>query len=109
MQLGTFKSVLRRQRYDWAWQTNALSSVFKQLNNSIRPHHILGLISEAEPGFICAAMVAAGLAGCRLESMAIRPEEDQAQIIWKCEQNPEFTQIKPINLANCYSIGKNLF
>ncbi len=95
--VGTFKSVLRRQRYDWAWQTNALSSVFKQLNNSVRPGvPILGLISEAEPGFICAAMVAAAVAGCRLENIAIRPEEDQAQILWKCEQNPELTQISPL-------------
>ena len=95
--VGSFKSVLRRQRYDWAWQTNALSSVFKQLNNSIGPGvPILGLISEAEPGFICAALVAAGLAGCRLENVAIRPEQDHAQIIWKCEQTPELTQISPL-------------
>ncbi len=94
--VGTFKSVLHRQRYDWAWHTTALSSVFKQLANFLDPStSIFGLIGEAEPGFIGAALVAAGVAGCRLESMAIRPEEDQAQILWKCENYPELTQISP--------------
>jgi hypothetical protein len=92
--VGTFKSVLRRQRYDWAWHTTALSSVFKQLANYLNPTTtILGLIGEAEPGFIGAVLVAAGIAGFRLESMAIRGHEDQAQIIWKCTNKPELTQI----------------
>jgi len=92
--VGTFKSVLHRQRYDWAWHTSALSSVFKQLANLLDPSTpILGLIGEAEPGFIGAVLVAAGVIGCRLESMAIRPEEDQAQIIWKSENNAELIRI----------------
>jgi len=92
--VGTFKSVLHRQRYDWAWHATALSSVFKQLANFLDPSTtILGLIGEAEPGFIGAVLVAAGIAGCRLESMAIRPEENQAQIIWKSEHNAELTRL----------------
>jgi hypothetical protein len=92
--IRTFKSVLRRQRYDWAWHTTALSSVYKQLTNSLEPATtFFGLINEAEPGFICSAIVAAGVAGCHLESMALRTEQDQAQIVWKCDRNPELTQI----------------
>jgi len=92
--VGTFKSVLHRQRYDWAWHATALSSVFKQLANFLAPTTpILGLLGEAEPGFIGAVLVAAGIAGCLLESMAIRPEEDQAQILWKSETNAELTKI----------------
>ena len=95
--VGAFKSVLRRQRYDWAWHTNALSSVFKQLVNTLNPNtKIFGIISETEPGFICAAIVAAGVAGCKLDSIAIRPEEEQAQIFWRCEHNPEITRINPM-------------
>jgi hypothetical protein len=90
--VGVFKSVLRRQRYDWTWHTTALSSVYKQLVNSLKPDTaILGLIAEAEPGFIGAALVAASVAGCRLKSMAIRAEEGQAQIIWNCENYQELT------------------
>ncbi len=92
--VGTFKSVLRRQRYDWAWHTTALSSVFKQLATILSPNtKMIGLIGEAEPGFIGAALVAAGMTGYRVESVAIRPEEEQAQIIWQVENNREISQI----------------
>lgn len=91
----SFKSVLHRQRYDWAWHTTALSSVYKQLVNSLEPATpIFGIIPEAEPGLLGAALVAAGVAGCRLESVSLRTEENQAQIIWKCERSPEITQIE---------------
>ncbi len=86
--VGSFKSVLRRQRYDWGWHTTALSSVFKQLVNVIDPSaYIFGMLGETEPGLIAAALVAASYAGCNLESLAIRPEEDQAQIVWNCQNN----------------------
>jgi hypothetical protein len=94
--VGTFKSVLHRQRYDWAWHATALASVFKLLANFLKSSTpILGLIGEAEPGFIGSTLVAAGVSGCQLESMALRPEEKQAQIIWKSKKNYEFSQISP--------------
>ena len=86
--VGSFKSVLHRQRYDWGWHTNALSSVFKQLVNILDPSiSIFSIVSEVEPGFIASVLVAAGIAGCGLQGIAIRPEEDQAQIEWKCKNN----------------------
>jgi hypothetical protein len=88
-----FKSVLRRQRYDWAWHATALSSVFKHLTSILDPGKpIVGLIGEAEPGLIGAALVAAGVAGCRLESLAIRPETEQAQITWQVDKIHELHQ-----------------
>jgi hypothetical protein len=88
--VGAFKSVLRRQRYDWAWHTTALYSVFKQLLNILDPGTpILGLIGEAEPGYIGAALTAAGMSGCRLQNLAIRPEVEQAQIMWQVETQHE--------------------
>jgi hypothetical protein len=78
-----FKSVLRRQRYDWAWHTGALWSVLQQLSITLPPATpVFGLIAEAEPGFIGSALIAAGVAGCQLDSLAIRPDQDQAQILW---------------------------
>ena len=86
--VGKFKSVLHRQRYDWAWHTTALSSVFKQLSAILEPTtKILGLIGEAEPGFIGATLIAADITGFQLESVAIRPEEERAQLIWRFD-NP---------------------
>jgi hypothetical protein len=90
--VGRFKSVLHRQRYDWAWHATALSSVFKPLINYLDPSTpIFGIIGEAEPAFIGATLVAANITGCHLESIAIRPEENQAQIIWKSELSNEIT------------------
>jgi hypothetical protein len=90
--VGAFKSVLHRQRYDWAWHTTALSSVFRPLVKYLVPSTpIFSIIGEAEPAFIGAALVAANIAGCHLESVAIRPEENQAQIIWKSEPSKDIT------------------
>jgi hypothetical protein len=91
--VGTFKNVLHRQRYDWGWHTTALSTVFKQLTNILDPSTpILGVMSEAEPGFVASVLVAAGISGCGLKGIAIRPEEELAQIIWKAQEFPQATQ-----------------
>jgi len=91
--VGSFKSVLHRQRYDWGWHTNALSSIFKQLVNILDPSiSIFSILSEVEPGFVASALVAARIAGCGLQGIAIRPEEDQAQIEWRSEGNFELLQ-----------------
>ena len=88
--VGSFKSVLHRQRYDWGWHTTALSSVFKQLMNTLDPFtYIYGLMGEAEPGFIASVLVAAGLAGCVLKGLALRSEEEQAQFVWMGKSNSE--------------------
>ena len=80
---GPFKSVLRRRRYDWGWHTSALYSVFESLAEAApAPTPFLGLVSEPEPGFMTACLLAASQAGYRLESQAIRVEESQAQILW---------------------------
>jgi hypothetical protein len=82
--VGPFKSVLRRRRYDWSWHTTALHTAFEAFPELTSPGAAcLGLMGEAEPGFISAALIAAGLAGLELESLAVRPESDQAQIIWR--------------------------
>ncbi len=82
--VGPFKSVLRRQRYDWSWHTSGLFAAF----NSLAPRlmagtPMLGLIGESEPGFLCSALIAAELAGFRQDGLAVRPGADQAQLHWK--------------------------
>ena len=79
-----FHSVLRRRRYDWAWHTVALSAAFQNLAGILEPGvPCLGLISEAEPGFISAAILAAETASFDLQGVALRAEEDQAQVHWR--------------------------
>lgn len=79
-----FKSVLRRRRYDWGWHVEALASAFRALAPLIDPETpLLGLIGEAEPGFLTAALVAAESAGFDLHGVAARSAQEQAQIQWQ--------------------------
>ena len=85
--LGPFRSVLRRQRYDWGWHTTALASALGYLGNVLSPEvPVLGLIGEFEPNYLASALVAADLAGFHLDSAAIRPEIGQAQLTWHRHQ-----------------------
>lgn len=86
--IGPFKSVLRRRRYDWAWHCTALQSALENLA-AILPAEtpFFGLIGEAEPGFLSAALIAAAGAGFGLDGLALRAESGrleggQAQITW---------------------------
>jgi hypothetical protein len=82
--LGHFKNVLRRRRYDWAWHCTALHTALASLNPLLENGvPILGLIGENETGFLTAALVAAGAAGFELDSLAMRLDSGQAQIVWK--------------------------
>lgn len=82
--VGPFKSVLRRRRYDWAWHTTALTSALKALVEYL-PTGIpfVGLIGEAEYGFLNAATIAADLAGFDLQGMTLRDENNPAYFLWQ--------------------------
>ncbi len=100
--VGSFKSVLHRQRYDWGWHTTALTTIFKQLTNILEPSTpIFGLLSESEPGFIASVLAAARIAGCGLQGIAIRPEEELTQILWNSKLESVLTDINisPIDLG----------
>ncbi len=80
---GPFKAVLRRRRYDWGWYVEALSSAFSSLPALIINNTpFLGLTGEAEAGLLSAALVAGELAGMDLVGVALRSEQEQAQITW---------------------------
>jgi DNA-directed RNA polymerase subunit M/transcription elongation factor TFIIS len=82
--VGPFISVLRRRRYDWGWHTAALSSSFGSLAPLLEGDTpILGLIGEAEPGFLSAAILAGANRGFQLDGLALRSESGQAQIHWR--------------------------
>jgi hypothetical protein len=84
-----FKLVLRRRRYDWNWHCTALHAVFENLERIIPSETpILALIGEAETGFISAALLAASLAGLKLTGIALRQDEEQAQIEWQQGKPP---------------------
>ncbi|HJW89650.1 MAG TPA: hypothetical protein VJ436_03305 [Anaerolineales bacterium] len=82
--IGPFKSVLRRRRYDWTWHATALHAGLSHLSPLLPAETpFLGLVAEAEPGFLGAALVAADQAGFSLEGLALRSDSAQAQISWR--------------------------
>jgi hypothetical protein len=93
--VGPFRSVLRRQRYDWGWHTTALVDSLSNLGNVLEPETpFLGLMGEFEPNYLAAALVAADLTGFEIQNLAIRPEIGQAQITWSRERGFH-SSIKP--------------
>ena len=85
--IGLFKSVLRRRRYDWGWHTTALEAAMCALAEFIpKGTPMLACIGEAEAAFLTAALVAGTSAGFCYTGLAVRDENDQAQIAWGCEK-----------------------
>ncbi len=82
--IGPFALVLRRKRYDWAWHTDALHAGLGALSYEIAEDTpVFGLVTESEPGFNEAVVVAANLADFRIEGLAQRREEELLQMTWK--------------------------
>lgn len=81
---AAIKSVIRRRRYDWDWHAEALHANLSRVAALLPPGTpALGLMSEVEPGFLTAAAVATARSGFALQGIALRSDEDQAQIGWK--------------------------
>lgn len=79
-----YKLVLRRRRYDWAWNATALNAAFNYLFELLPPGtRFFGLLSEPEPAFLTSALTAASAAGFSLQSAATRTEHDPIQLSWK--------------------------
>jgi hypothetical protein len=85
--ISSFKSVLRRRRYDWAWYSSAIYHAFNSLVEYL-PSRIpfFGLIGDAETHFISASIVPAASTGFTLKGIALRAESGLAQILWDQEQ-----------------------
>jgi len=77
------KGVLRRRRYDWAWHCTALQKVFSRLIQILGPGiPIMGIIGEAEAGFLSAAIIAARMTRTKLLNVSLREKIGQAQLFW---------------------------
>ncbi len=79
-----YKIVLRRRRYDWAWNATALHAAFTHLFDLLPlSTPFFGLLPEAEPTFLTSAVTAVGAAGFDLKSLALRTEHDPIQMVWE--------------------------
>jgi hypothetical protein len=82
--LGDFKSVLLRRRYDWAWHCGALNNAFVSLEEILKMQTpILGLIPEAESGFIQSSVIAASQENYSLKGISLRVDKQFAQVHWE--------------------------
>lgn len=83
----SLKNILGRQRYDWNWHSNALSSTFeaigKLLADERKPIHMLILENEHE--FLTAAFCAGDQAGFENFSCTLSGDREVAQLIWKAK------------------------
>jgi len=81
---ASFKSVLRRRRYDWGWHADALHSALENLGTLVTPETPgFALVGEAEPDFHAAILLAGEFAGLDLQAVALRSAQEQTQIHWK--------------------------
>jgi hypothetical protein len=86
--LGSFRAVLRRRRYDWAWHCAALNYAFGSLAEFLHQKiPIFSIIAEAESSFINAAVIAISRSGFSLQGIALRSNVKLAQIHW--DYDPE--------------------
>lgn len=80
---AAFRAVLRRRRYDWAWHAEALEAAAQALAAFLPTGAtVIGLMPEAEPGFLAAAIVGLDRAGFRLNGRALRADTGEAQLEW---------------------------
>lgn len=78
-----FHLVLRRRRYDWGWHLEALQAALHHLFELLKlGTSCLALLPEPEPAFLTAALAAGDLNGFHLEGLAMRTQQDAAQIVW---------------------------
>jgi hypothetical protein len=79
-----FKVALRRRRYDWGWQATALHAALHHVFDLLPlSTPFFGLLSEAEPGFMSATLMAASTAGFDLRGLAMRTAHDPIQLLWQ--------------------------
>jgi hypothetical protein len=78
-----FHLVLRRRRYDWGWHLEALQNAFHHVFDVLKlGTPCLVLVPEPEPAFLTGALAAGDVNGFHLQSLAMRTQNDAAQITW---------------------------
>lgn len=77
------KRSFERRRYDWHWHAAALHSAFAVLNSTTPAGFLFfAILTEVATGFLAAAISAAQAAGLSFNGLALRSDEQTAQIWW---------------------------
>jgi hypothetical protein len=79
-----FRSALIRQRYDWQWYADALTSITSLLYENVqKPIPVIGLLTEYEPPFLLSTLAAFDLGGFSLKGYSLNLEMNTAQLVWE--------------------------
>lgn len=79
-----YAGVLGRRRFDWHWHTRALHSPLEAVNRLTKTGTpVLGLISNAVPGFLLSAAAAASGAGFVSLGLACKEDRYEVQYNWR--------------------------
>lgn len=97
---ATLRNSLLKQRYDWTWHSTALQKVLVQLGKLLRPGvPVLLQVTELDPMFTMAGLLAAQNAGLSLHQLAANGELSVLQTSWRfgrpnrqSSQVPSFSQ-----------------
>ena len=81
---ATLRNSLLKQRYDWTWHSTALQKVLVQLGKVLRPGiPVLLQVTELDPMFAMAGILAAQNAGLTLHQLAANGEMSVLQTVWR--------------------------
>lgn len=103
--VGAFKAVLRRQRYDWNWHAEALTSAFRHMAQSLPLNTpLLAFIAEPEASFLSATLTAMEKAGFDLNGLAIRTSHDPIQVLGRkrAYEHVPFNRPTPAMIAQAF-------
>ncbi len=81
---ATLRNSLLKQRYDWTWHSTALQKVLVQLGKLLQPNvPVLLQVTELDPMFTMAGLLAAQNAGLSLNQIAANGEMSVLQTAWR--------------------------
>lgn len=79
-----YAGVLGRRRFDWHWHTRALHSPLEAVNRLTKQGTpVLGMLSNAVPGFLLSAAAAASGAGFLSAGLACKEDRNEVQYNWR--------------------------
>jgi hypothetical protein len=78
-----FRSALIRQRYDWQWYADAMTTLTQLLSDDAQKNiPIIGLLTECEPAYLMSTLTAFDMGRFNLEGYCFNPELNITQLIW---------------------------
>lgn len=100
------RALLERKRFDWIWHANALASPLIALARALPAGTpLIGLIPEATPGFLAAILSAAETSGWSLQGLALREDEELAQVLWHAAHSPDRSTAEETSHEAAFSEG----